>query len=140
MSNLLMESLNDQDFLRYSRQIMLPDIADKGQLLLRNSTVLMIGCGGLGSAVGMYLSAAGIGTLIIADGDNLDLSNLQRQVVFRKSNLKKNKAIAMAQQIKELNSQVNVEVINHHLTEPELSRFINQVDVVLDCTDNLTTR
>lgn len=62
-----MESLNDQDFLRYSRQIMLPDIADKGQLLLRNSTVLMIGCGGLGSAVGMYLSAAGIGTLIIAD-------------------------------------------------------------------------
>ncbi|GLR76286.1 HesA/MoeB/ThiF family protein [Aliivibrio sifiae] len=140
MSNLLMESLNDQDFLRYSRQIMLPDIADKGQLLLRNSTVLMIGCGGLGSAVGMYLSAAGIGTLIIADGDNLDLSNLQRQVVFRKSNLKQNKAIAMAQQIKELNSQVNVEVINHHLTEPELSRFINQVDVVLDCTDNLTTR
>ncbi len=135
-----MEGLNDQDFLRYSRQIMLPEFGDKGQLLLRNSTVLMIGCGGLGSAVGMYLSAAGIGTLIIADGDNLDLGNLQRQVIFRKSNLKQNKAIAMAQQIKELNGQVNVEVINHRLTEPELSRFINQVDVVLDCTDNLTTR
>jgi len=140
MSNLLMEGLNDQDFLRYSRQIMLPDIGEKGQLSLRNSTVLMVGSGGLGSAVSMYLAAAGIGTLIIADGDKLEISNLQRQVVYRKSNLGQNKAIAMAQQLKELNSAVTVEVISHRLNEPELSRFINQVDVVLDCSDNLFTR
>ena len=140
MSNLLMETINDQDFLQYSRQIMLPEVGEKGQLSLRNSTVLMIGCGGLGSAVGMYLAAAGIGTLMVADGDKLELSNLQRQVVFRKSNLKQNKAIAMAQQIKALNSNVTVEVIAHQLTEPELSRFINQVDIVLDCTDNFRTR
>ena len=140
MSNLLMEGLNDQDFLRYSRQIMLPDIGDKGQLLLRNSTVLMIGCGGLGSAVGMYLAAAGIGTLIVADGDKLELSNLQRQVIYRKSNIGQNKAIAMAQQIKELNNAVTVEVISRNLSEPELSRFLTQVDVVLDCSDNLATR
>ena len=140
MSNLLMEGLNDQDFLRYSRQVMLPDIGEKGQLSLRNSTVLMIGCGGLGSAVGMYLAAAGIGTLIVADGDKLELSNLQRQVIYRKSNIGQNKAIAMAHQLKELNGAVTVEVISHRLSEPELSRFINQVDVVLDCSDNLFTR
>ena len=140
MSNLLMEGLNDQDFLRYSRQVMLPDIGEKGQLSLRNSTVLMIGCGGLGSAVGMYLAAAGIGTLIVADGDKLELNNLQRQVIYRKSNIAQNKAIAMAQQIKDLNNAVTVEVINHHLSEPELSRFLTQVDVVLDCSDNLFTR
>lgn len=140
MSNLLMETLNDQEFLRYSRQIMLPETGESGQVALRNSTVLMIGCGGLGSAVGLYLSAAGVGTLIVADGDSIELSNLQRQVAFRQSNMQQNKAIAMAQQIKELNHHVTVEAITHPLTEPELSRFIHQVDVVLDCTDNLVTR
>ncbi|MUL02495.1 molybdopterin-synthase adenylyltransferase MoeB [Aliivibrio fischeri] len=140
MSNQLMEGLSDQDFLRYSRQIMLPDIGDKGQIALRNSTVLIIGCGGLGSSVGMYLSASGVGTLIIADGDKVELSNLQRQVVYRDNNLNQNKAMAMAQQLKGLNSTTHIEVISHKLTEPELSRFINQVDVVLDCSDNLPTR
>ncbi|MCE7566437.1 HesA/MoeB/ThiF family protein [Aliivibrio fischeri] len=140
MSNQLMEGLSDQDFLRYSRQIMLPDIGDKGQITLRNSTVLIIGCGGLGSSVGMYLSASGIGTLIIADGDKVELSNLQRQVVYRDNNLNQNKAMAMAHQLKGLNGTTHIEVISHKLTEPELSRFINQVDVVLDCSDNLPTR
>ncbi|MDD9179558.1 MULTISPECIES: HesA/MoeB/ThiF family protein [Aliivibrio] len=140
MSNLLMEGLSDQDFLRYSRQIMLPDIGEKGQVTLRNSTVLIVGCGGLGSSVGMYLSASGIGTLIIADGDKVELSNLQRQVVYRDNNLNQNKAMAMAQQLKGLNGTTHIEVISHKLTEPELSRFINQVDVVLDCSDNLPTR
>ncbi|MDD9156117.1 HesA/MoeB/ThiF family protein [Aliivibrio sp. S4TY2] len=140
MSNLLMEGLSDQDFLRYSRQIMLPDIGEKGQVTLRNSTVLIVGCGGLGSSVGMYLSASGIGTLIIADGDKVELSNLQRQVVYRDNNLNQNKAMAMAQQLKGLNGITHIEVISHKLTEPELSRFINQVDVVLDCSDNLPTR
>ncbi len=96
MSNLLMEGLSDQDFLRYSRQIMLPDIGEKGQVTLINSTVLIVGCGGLGSSVGMHLSASGIGTLIIADGDKVELSNLQRQVVYRDNNLNQNKAMAMA--------------------------------------------
>jgi len=140
MSNLLMEGLSDQDFLRYSRQIMLPDIGEKGQVTLRNSTVLIVGCGGLGSSVGMHLSASGIGTLIIADGDKVELSNLQRQVVYRDNNLNQNKAMAMAQQLKGLNGTTHIEVISHKLTEPELSRFINQVDVVLDCSDNLPTR
>ena len=140
MSNLLMEGLNDQDFLRYSRQIMLPDIGERGQLSLRNSTVLMVGCGGLGSSVGMYLAAAGVGTLIIADGDDVELSNLQRQVVYREQSIKQNKALAMAQELQSINKTITIEVITKHLTEPALSRFITQVDVVLDCTDNLTTR
>ncbi|CAE6926010.1 COG0476 Dinucleotide-utilizing enzymes involved in molybdopterin and thiamine biosynthesis family 2 [Vibrio sp. B1FLJ16] len=84
--------LSDKDFIRYQRQVSLPEVGEAGQIRLNQSHVLMIGCGGLGSAASLYLAAAGVGKLVVVDDDHVDNSNLQRQIVYRESdiNIKKN--------------------------------------------------
>ncbi len=132
--------LSDQDFLRYQRQIALPEIAEQGQVNLSAAHVLIVGCGGLGSAAGLYLAAAGVGKLVLVDDDSVESSNLQRQIVYRETDLSENKVTAMAKQLNSINSGIQVRTLNKRLDEKQLSLEIMLADVVLDCSDNLPTR
>lgn len=132
--------LTSQEQLRYSRQIMLKHIGEDGQLKLRNASVLIVGMGGLGNPVSMYLTASGVGKIIIADGDTVDITNLQRQVLFGEHDIKQNKADCAAEKLIQNNADINIEVVDEMLDE-ELGQFyIPQVDVVIDCSDNIETR
>jgi sulfur carrier protein ThiS adenylyltransferase len=132
--------LTSQEQLRYSRQIMLKHVGENGQLKLRNASVLIVGIGGLGNPVSMYLAAAGVGKIIIADGDKVDITNLQRQILFGEQDIKQNKADSAAEKLNKNNSDVNIEVIDEMIDE-ELGQFyIPLVDVVIDCSDNIATR
>ena len=131
--------MNDQDLLRYSRQIMLPQIGSEGQESLLNSTMLLIGMGGLGSPSAMYLAATGVGHLIIADFDQVELSNLQRQIVHHTDDIGKDKVDSAKEKMVAINPNIKVTTIKD-LNENNLNSWINKVDVVLDGTDNFDTR
>jgi sulfur carrier protein ThiS adenylyltransferase len=119
---------------------MLKHIGEAGQLKLRNANVLIVGMGGLGNPVSMYLAAAGVGKIIITDGDTVDITNLQRQVLFSEQDIKQNKADCAAEKLTQNNADINIEVVDEMLDE-ELGQFyIPQVDVVIDCSDNIATR
>jgi adenylyltransferase/sulfurtransferase len=132
--------VNDEQLLRYSRQIMLPDVDLDGQEKLLAARVLIIGLGGLGSPVAMYLAAAGVGHLTLVDFDAVDLSNLQRQIAHTSARIGVNKAASAAQSVRELNPEVALECIEQLLDEQALLDQIKQADVVVDCTDNFQTR
>ena len=132
--------MNDQQLLRYSRQIMLPELDIDGQERLLSARVLIVGIGGLGSPVAMYLAAAGVGTLILADHDNVELSNLQRQIVHREATLGLAKVESAALTIAELNPQTTVETINHKLEGSALVNSIVGCSIVVDATDNFGVR
>ncbi len=132
--------LSDDAFLRYQRQIALPEICEQGQSMLMKAHVLIIGCGGLGSAAAQYLAAAGVGRLVIVDDDHVESSNLQRQTVYRESDLGKSKAESMRDQLVSLNALVKVRAITHRLDTQQLNLEIMLADIVLDCSDNMPTR
>lgn len=132
--------LTTQEQLRYSRQTMLKKIGEDGQLTLRKSKVLIVGLGGLGNPVSMYLSAAGIGQLILADGDTVDFTNLQRQVLFTPEDINQNKAEVAADKLSKQNSDVEIEAVDEMLDQEACDYYIPQVDVVIDCTDNIQAR
>ncbi|GLT19073.1 thiazole biosynthesis adenylyltransferase ThiF [Vibrio zhanjiangensis] len=132
--------LTDKEFIRYQRQISLPEIGEHGQSNLARSHVLMIGCGGLGSAASLYMAAAGIGKLVIVDDDEVDASNLQRQVVYREQDISDGKTQAMAKQLRSLNPLVKVRCLNKRLSRVQLKLEVSLADVVLDCSDNMPTR
>lgn len=132
--------MNDNQLLRYSRQIMLPDVDIDGQEKLLAARVLIIGLGGLGSPVAMYLAAAGVGHLTLADFDAVDLTNLQRQIIHTTDRVGINKAASASQTLRELNPDVSITCIEKLLDANELAAQIKQVTVVVDCTDNFTTR
>ena len=132
--------LTTQEQLRYSRQIMLNKIGIQGQLKLRNASVLIVGMGGLGNPVSMYLAAAGIGKLIIADGDSVDITNLQRQVMFGEQDIELNKADCASEKLQQQNNDVDIEVIDEMIDKDLCQFYLQQVDVVVDCTDNIATR
>ncbi|AKJ43354.1 HesA/MoeB/ThiF family protein [Pragia fontium] len=132
--------LNDGEFLRYSRQLLLEDIGPEGQMKLKQSTVLIVGLGGLGSPVALYLAAAGVGTILLADDDTLHLTNLQRQILFRTQDLRRGKAELAKEQLQALNPQLNYQVLTERLTEDNLEDILQQTDLVLDCCDNMATR
>lgn len=132
--------MNDQQLLRYSRQIMLDDIDIEGQEKLLAARVLIIGMGGLGSPVAMYLAAAGIGHLLLADFDRVDLSNLQRQIVHTTERIGQTKVESAAQTLRALNPDVQITCITNVLDVDTLNAHITQVDVVVDCCDNFATR
>jgi molybdopterin/thiamine biosynthesis adenylyltransferase len=135
-----MSELNDQDLLRYSRQIMLPEIDIAGQEKLLNGSVLIIGVGGLGSPAAIYLASSGVGRLVLSDHDRVDLSNLQRQIVHRTNAVGETKVASAARSLLEINPGVNVEALAHKLEGPELIDTVAGVDVVLDATDNFAAR
>lgn len=132
--------MNDEQLLRYSRQIMLPDVDLDGQEKLLAARVLIIGLGGLGSPVALYLAAAGVGHLVLADFDAVDLTNLQRQIVHTNSRIGMNKAASAALSLRELNPEISVECIEQVLDADNLAAQVQLADVVVDCTDNFATR
>lgn len=132
--------MNDEQLLRYSRQIMLPDVDIDGQEKLLAARVLIIGLGGLGSPVAMYLAAAGVGCLVLADFDAVDLTNLQRQIAHTSARIGMNKAVSAAQGLRELNPEIAIECIEKILDSDNLAAQVQQADVVVDCTDNFQTR
>jgi len=132
--------MNDDQLLRYSRQILLPQLDIIGQQKLLDSRVLIIGLGGLGSPVAMYLAAAGIGHLTLVDDDHVELSNLQRQIVHGQKDIGRNKVESAADTLKEINIEAELELINERLTGERLEQAVKAVDVVVDCSDNFATR
>lgn len=132
--------MNDNQLLRYSRHILLPQISYEGQEALVNSHALIIGAGGLGSPVALYLAASGVGTLTICDFDAVDLTNLQRQIVHTTASVGMNKALSAQQALFEINASVQVNTVCVRSTEEEFSTLISQADVVIDCSDNFATR
>jgi molybdopterin/thiamine biosynthesis adenylyltransferase len=132
--------LSDQEKQRYSRHLLLGDIGEVGQLKLSRSKVLVVGLGGLGSPVALYLAASGIGHLLLADGDTLDVTNLQRQVMFDSRGAGKLKAELAEVRLRDLNPDIEIDVIDQALTEDDLDEYVPEVDLVLDCSDNLKTR
>ena len=132
--------MNDDQLLRYSRQIMLPSIDIEGQQALLDSRVLIIGMGGLGSPVGLYLAAAGVGHLVISDFDEVDLSNLQRQVAHTNNNIGLAKVESAKQSFHAINPLINITALNKKLEGDELLEQVKQADIVVDCCDNFETR
>lgn len=132
--------MDDEQLLRYSRQIMLPYIDIAGQEKICNAHVLVIGLGGLGSPVAMYLASAGVGQLSLCDDDKVDLSNLQRQIVHQSNSIGMAKTESAARTLSTLNPEVRINQINERLDREILASIINDIDVVVDATDNFETR
>lgn len=132
--------MQDDLLLRYSRHIMLPQIEYAGQEKLTQSHALIIGAGGLGAPVAMYLAAAGVGTLTICDFDQVDLTNLQRQIIHTTSAVGQNKALSAQATIASLNPEITVHVETTRLSEEALAVRVAAADVVIDCSDNFATR
>jgi len=132
--------MDDQRLLRYSRHILLNEFGLEGQVRLDQSSVLVIGAGGLGSAALMYLASAGVGHICVADGDRVDLTNLQRQVVHREDTVGLNKAVSARNQLRALNSTISIDAIQERLAGKALEDAVEAADVVLDCSDNFLTR
>ncbi|WP_220719978.1 HesA/MoeB/ThiF family protein [Agarivorans litoreus] len=133
-------TLSDQEVLRYSRHLLLKDVGEAGQLKLKSAQVLLVGMGGLGAPAALYLAAAGVGKLVLADFDELDSSNLQRQVLYREDDIKQPKVVAAKQHLQALNSNIQVRTVNRKMDELLLAMEVAQADVVLDCSDNIVTR
>jgi adenylyltransferase/sulfurtransferase len=132
--------MNDEQLLRYSRQIMLPQIDAEGQQRLAEGRVLIIGLGGLGSAASIYLCAAGVGRLTLADFDKVDLSNLQRQIVHGTADIGRRKIDSAADRLRALNPDVHLALVDHAMEGEELRETVASVDVVVDGSDNFRTR
>ena len=132
--------LNDQELLRYSRQILLQHVDIDGQLRLKQSRVLIIGLGGLGAPVALYLAAAGVGEMHLADFDTVDLTNLQRQVIHDTDSVGLSKVDSAMRRLGAMNPEVRLVPHRVAMDEDSLAAAVAAVDVVLDCSDNFSTR
>ena len=132
--------LSDEQLLRYNRQILLHDFDIAGQERLQQSRVLVVGLGGLGCPAALYLAAAGVGHLLLADGDDVELSNLQRQVAHGQEDIGRNKAESAAASIEGINPEVTVSTIARHLDAKTMPEVVAGVDLVVDATDNYPAR
>ncbi len=132
--------MNDEQLLRYSRHLMLPQMDVAGQKALLDATVLVIGMGGLGCPAAMYLASSGVGQLVLADDDTVDLSNLQRQIAHGTDNIGMSKVASAAEAIARLNDTIRVTTLDKRLEGEALEEAVKGADVILDCTDNFSTR
>ncbi len=132
--------MNDGQLERYSRHLLLPQFDYQGQSSLLESKVLVLGLGGLGSSAALYLASSGIGELHLLDPDTLELSNLQRQIIHRQDAIGMNKAHSAKQTLSALNDDITIVAHEACLSEQDLSELIKSMSVVLDCTDNSTSR
>lgn len=132
--------MNDEQLLRYSRHILLPQLGIEGQERLLRARALVVGAGGLGSPAAMYLASAGIGTIVLCDGDAVDLTNLQRQILHRTASVGRPKARSGRDTLAEINPDVEVVALEQRLEGPALEEQVAAADVVLDCSDNFSTR
>lgn len=133
-------NFNDNDLLRYSRHILLPEIDVQGQEKLLSAKVLIIGMGGLGSPAALYLAASGVGEITIADHDTVELNNLQRQIAHDEQGIGHSKVSSCHHRMKKINSHIIINQINAQLSGEQLASQVAAADIVVDCTDNLTTR
>lgn len=132
--------MEDQELLRYSKQIMLPQVDVEGQQKIMDATVLIVGMGGLGSPTALYLAAAGVGHLIIADFDQVELSNLQRQIIHQTKDIGDDKVNSAKNKLTELNPNIKITIANELIHTGNLPDLIKGVDIVLDGTDNFESR
>lgn len=133
-------NMDDEQLLRYSRQMMLPEIDAIGQQRLADARVLVIGLGGLGSAASIYLATSGIGQLVLVDFDKVDISNLQRQIVHSTADIDRMKVDSARDHLQALNPEIDIITINHRLDETELREQVKLADVIVDASDNFKTR
>src|SRR5829696_6018819 len=133
-------SLSTDEVRRYSRHLIIPDVAMDGQKRLKNAKVLCVGAGGLGSPALMYLAAAGVGTLGIVEFDTVDESNLQRQIIHGQSDIGRPKAESARDSVREINPYVNVVIHNEALSNDNVFEIFEQYDLIVDGTDNFATR
>ncbi|KAA0438681.1 MAG: molybdopterin-synthase adenylyltransferase MoeB [Candidatus Thioglobus sp.] len=131
--------MNDQDLLRYSRQIILPEIGIEGQQALTNTTILLIGVGGLGSPAALYLASAGVGHLILADFDQVELSNLQRQIIHTTNDIGTDKVASAKATLSAINPNTKITTLTD-LDANNIDKWVQKSDLVLDGTDNFATR
>ncbi len=134
------KDLSDAQLLRYSRHILLNEIGIEGQASISTAHALIIGAGGLGSPAALYLASAGIGTLTLVDHDTVDLTNLQRQILHREASVGTSKALSGQATIASLNPEVKVVPVTQRADAALLDTLVAQADVVLDCSDNFSTR
>ena len=132
--------MNDQQLLRYSRQMMLPEIDAAGQEKLAGARALIVGLGGLGSPASIYLAGAGVGHLTLVDFDRVELSNLQRQIVHATPDIGRLKVESAAQHLKALNPEITIIGIDHALNQNELLNEAQHADIIVDASDNFKTR
>lgn len=132
--------LSDEELLRYSRQLLLEPFGFEAQTRFKQASVLIVGLGGLGSPAALYLAAAGIGKLTLADHDQLDLTNLQRQILYRSAQVNQDKPQAARDNLAALNPHVQLQALSQKLDAASLDPLVQAADVVLDCSDNLDTR
>lgn len=132
--------MNDDQLLRYSRHILLPEIGVEGQEAILGAKVLVVGAGGLGSPVGMYLASAGVGTIVIADDDTVDLTNLQRQILHSAEMVGRPKVESAFATLHRINPLANIVPLHTRLEDAALDEQVAAADVVLDCCDNFATR
>jgi molybdopterin/thiamine biosynthesis adenylyltransferase/rhodanese-related sulfurtransferase len=136
---MINHSFSSDELLRYSRQINLKEIGLSGQERLKNARVLCVGLGGLGSSLLLYLAAAGVGRLGLVDADTIEISNLQRQVLYRLTQVSNSKTASALEQILALNPNIQVDTYYEQLTEKNATQLIAQYDIVADCSDNFYT-
>ena len=132
--------LNDTLLLRYSRHILLPDVGVDGQARISGASVLIVGAGGLGCPAALYLGASGVGRLFVADGDTVDLTNLQRQIGHATAAIGENKADSLARSVRAINPEIEVQPIRDALSGEALHEAVAVVDLVVDASDNFATR
>jgi len=132
--------MNDEQLLRYSRHLLLEDIDVEGQEKLLQAHAVIVGAGGLGSAAAPYLAAAGVGKITLVDHDVVELTNLQRQIMHCESMVGKSKVHSGKQFLGQLNSSIQVDILQEKITNDLLAKLLPTVNVVLDCTDNFKTR
>lgn len=132
--------MNDEQLLRYSRHVLLPEIGVEGQQKFLSASALIVGAGGLGSPAALYLAAAGVGTLVLADGDDVDLTNLQRQILHVTGSVGRPKVESGREALARINPEVKVVPVPQRLGDDALERLVAASSVVLDCSDNFATR
>ena len=132
--------MNDEQLLRYSRQIMLPQVDAAGQQKLIDAHVLIIGVGGLGSPAAIYLTAAGVGTLTLVDFDKVELTNLQRQIVHHTDDIDASKVSSAKRNLLKINPGTQINTVDTRPDQPMLERLVGQADIVIDASDNYETR
>ncbi|MGH6885049.1 MAG: HesA/MoeB/ThiF family protein, partial [Geminicoccales bacterium] len=132
--------MNDQQLLRYSRHILLEEFGVEGQEKLRAAAALVVGAGGLGCPAALYLAASGVGTLVIADADSVDLTNLQRQILYRTDSVGGGKVEEAAKTLSAMNPEVEIVPLRQRIGAAEADKLVAGADVVLDCSDNFATR
>ena len=132
--------LSDFQLDRYSRQLILPEISESGQKKLLSSKVVIIGCGGLGCPVGLYLASAGIGSITLVDNEKIEVSNLNRQIAFSFSDVDSHKSLALGRALKSINQEIEIKSEIVRLNKYNVSKIFCDKNIIIDCTDNYETR